>query len=93
MYNKVHAVYPGSTENNASALRLDVGTKVYVRNRFQGDWSSGFMVAEVVDHGYRLRRLSDGQVFTDVFPFHDVHVERRQHPLRGVDESWLDRQV
>lgn len=82
--------HPASAAEDAAAP-LDVGTKVYVRNRFLGNWSSGFRVAEVLDDGYRLRRLSDGQVFADVFPFHDVHQERRQHPLRGIGESYLDR--
>lgn len=89
--DEAREIHGTASEDGSSAHALDVGTPVYVRNRFLGDWSSGFKVAEVLDDGYRLRRLSDGQVFTDVFPFHDVHRERRQHPLRGVDESWLDR--
>jgi len=80
-----------SLENGASLPALEVGSKVYVRNRFLGDWSSGFKVAEVLDVGYCLRRLSDGYLFTDVFAFDDVRLDRRQRPLRGIGESWLDR--
>ena len=70
---------------------LDVGTKVYVRNRFLGDWITGFKVAEVLGEGYRLRRLSDDHVFPDIFSFDDVRMERRQQPLRGITGSYLDR--
>ena len=47
--------------------RLPVGTEVCVRNRFEGGWSRGFVVDDVVSHGYRLRRLSDGVVLPSVF--------------------------
>jgi hypothetical protein len=57
-----------------------VGTKVYVRDRYLGNWCSGFVVAEVLDDGYRLRRLTDGLIFPDLFAFDDVHLERRQSP-------------
>ena len=62
-----------------------------VRNRFLGDWTTGFKVAEVLSDGYRIRRLSDGHSFPDVFAFDDVRLERRQHPLREISGSHLDR--
>ncbi|MHB8680709.1 MAG: hypothetical protein ACYDA2_01240 [Acidimicrobiales bacterium] len=49
-----------------------VGTPVLVRNRYLGAWSRGFQVAEHVPGGYRIRRLSDGSVFPDVFSVEDV---------------------
>ena len=70
---------------------LPVGTEVCVQNRFLGDWTTGFKVAEVVDDGYRIQRLSDGHVFPDVFGFEEVRLERRQQPLREVAGSHLDR--
>ena len=70
---------------------LDVGTKVCVRNRFLGDWTTGFKVAEVLRDGYRIRRLSDGHAFPDVFAFDDVRLERRQRPLGEIAGSHLDR--
>lgn len=70
---------------------LEVGMKVCVRNRFLGDWTTGFKVAEVLSDGYRIRRLSDGHAFPDVFAFQDVRRERRQHPLREATGSHLDR--
>jgi hypothetical protein len=79
------------TTNGAPAPRLDVGTRIYVRDRYLGRWCGGFEVAEVLDDGYRIRRTSDGHDFPDVFPFDDVHVERRQDPLRGAEGSHPDR--
>ena len=70
---------------------FDVGIKVYVRSRYLGQWCGGFEVTEVLPHGYRIRRTSDGHDFPDVFPFDDVRLERRQHPQRGIEESHLDR--
>jgi len=80
-----------SRENDVPVATLDVGTRVCVRNRFLGDWTSGFKVAEVLRDGYRIRRISDGQAFPDVFPFEEVRLERRKQPLRGIVGSFLDR--
>jgi hypothetical protein len=68
-----------------------VGALVCVRNRFLGDWTSGFTVAEVLGDGYRIRRISDGHAFPDVFPFAEVRLERRRQPLREIVGSYLDR--
>ncbi len=70
---------------------LAVGTRVYVRDRYLGNWCSGFEVAEVLPDGYRLRRMTDHRVFRDLFPFDDVRLERRQQSRRESEESWLDR--
>jgi transcriptional regulator with XRE-family HTH domain len=51
---------------------VDVGTPVMVRTRYLGSWATGYEVAEVLDDGYRLRRLSDGSVLPDVIAFDDV---------------------
>jgi hypothetical protein len=56
---------------------LSSGVRVEVRGSFEGTWSSGFEIAEVVlgDDGgvaYRLRRLSDGTVLPVVFPLEDI---------------------
>ena len=39
--------------------RLLEGTKVEVLNRFDGSWSKGFVVMDVTEVGYRLRRRYD----------------------------------
>jgi len=60
---------------------LPRGTRVDVRNRFVGTWSHGFEIAERVDDGYRVRRLSDGSVLPDVFAGDDIRAERRKQGL------------
>jgi hypothetical protein len=61
--------------------QLPEGTPVDVRNRFVGAWSHGFEVAERVQGGYRVRRLSDDSVLPDIFPSEDVRSERRKQGL------------
>jgi hypothetical protein len=58
---------------------LTPGTRVQVRNRFDGGWSpSPFEVAEAIDptpsgmQMYRVRRLSDGVVLPADFGDDDV---------------------
>jgi len=82
-------VLPATSSDVVPTLAVD--TKVCVRNRFLGDWTTGFKVAEVLRDGYRIRRQSDGHDFPDVFAFEDVRLERRQHPLREIGGSNLDR--
>jgi len=55
---------------------LAPGTKVDVRNRFQGTWVRGFEVAEATEDGYRIRRLSDGSTLGELFSRDDVRRER-----------------
>ena len=57
---------------------LKPGTRVEVRGRFDGKWSRGFEVAEVLADGYRVTRLSDGSVLPVEFDPDDVRKERRQ---------------
>ena len=83
----VQGIHAAPTANSASMSTLEVGTKIYVRSQYLGQWSGGFEVAVVFDDGYRIRRLSDGHTFPDVFPFEDVRLERRHQPLRGVEAS------
>jgi hypothetical protein len=83
------------TEPAGSAIShpddLAVGTKVCVWNQFLGRWTGGFEVAEVLERGYYLRRVSDRHVFNEVFNFEDVMVERRRNPSRDITSSHLDR--
>ncbi len=58
---------------------LHEGTHVEVRNRFDARWTRGFVVAEVVGDGYRIRRSSDAQVLPTVFTGDEV----RREPRRG----------
>jgi hypothetical protein len=48
---------------------LHPGTRVEVRNRFDGSWAPGFELAEPNDdRGWHVRRLSDGSVLPSPFP-------------------------
>jgi hypothetical protein len=49
-----------------------VDHRVVVRTRYMGEWSAGFTVAEHVDQGCLIRRLSDGSILPDVFAWSDV---------------------
>ena len=60
---------------------LAPGTKVDVRNRYQGTWVRGFEVAEATEDGYRIRRLSDGSTLGELFSRDDV---RRRADAPGL---------
>jgi hypothetical protein len=61
--------------------RLEPGTRVEVRRRFDQHWSRGFEVAEACEGGYRLRRLSDGSVLPTEFTDDEVRVEKKKQGL------------
>jgi len=54
------------------------GTRVEVRSSFNGSWVGGFAVVEHDETGYRLRRLSDGEVLPTRFADDDVRRERKR---------------
>ena len=51
---------------------LPTGTRVAVRNRYQGSWSNGFEVVGTTDDGYWLRRESDRYLLPRAFMSNDV---------------------
>ena len=57
---------------------LALGERIEVRDRYQRGWHAGFELAGVADDGYRVRRLSDGQVLGRVLRFEDVQRLRPQ---------------
>ena len=59
------------TSQSVDLPRLRPGTEVEVRSSLS-TWSVGFRVAQVGIRGYRLRRLSDGQVLPTEFGFDRV---------------------
>lgn len=59
------------------ASRLDPGTKVEVRNPLDRSWSAGFVVEQMTERGYLLRRRSDGSVLPRALPVEAVRRERR----------------
>jgi hypothetical protein len=61
-----------STVTTQSAITFAVGTSVDVKNRYIGTWSHGFEIAGLVEHGYLIRRVSDGSVLPDALSFDEV---------------------
>jgi hypothetical protein len=62
--------------------RLPVGAAVTVRTRYLGSWTEGFEIAEQLEGGYRIRRVSDRSVLPEVVRPIDVRVAPEQ-----VDEE------
>ena len=55
-----------------------VGTKVEIRNRFDGRWTKGFVVeAADPEEGYRVRRVSDNSVLPVAFAPDEVRERKR----------------
>lgn len=81
---------PAMTVLDSAATRLMAGDRVDVQNRFDGSWSGGFEIAEVLGAPpywtYRIRRLSDGDVLPRVFD-HDSVVESEPSALRSGPPS------
>jgi hypothetical protein len=50
----------GTTGREEVGDRIPVGTAVMVKNQYLGSWTTGFVVAEQLEDGYLLQRLSDG---------------------------------
>lgn len=50
-----------------STTTFEPGTPVEVQSSFDRRWSRGFTVETADDHGYRLRRISDGSVLPAAF--------------------------
>ncbi len=71
------AVTDASPSEASGRPRLQEGVRVEVRGGFDGTWSSGFVIEEVTDTGYRLRRRSDSQVLPGVFARANVRRERK----------------
>ena len=82
------AVRPATEVTSSRPIRpWDVGTWVYVRDPRTDVWSGGFVITEVLDDGYRLRRLWEGDVLDEPFPFEDVRPERSRRPFPTIGED------
>jgi hypothetical protein len=56
---------------------LEYGTKVEVRQRFDGKWARGFVVENSNAEGYTVRREHDDMVLPERFPADEVRIEKR----------------
>lgn len=64
--------------DHASKLRgVDPGTEVEVQNALDRSWSTGFVVSQITDSGYILRRASDDTELPRPMPFETVRHKRR----------------
>ncbi len=61
--------------------RMKPGSRVEVRSRFDQSWSRGFEIAAVVEGGYEIKRLSDGEILPTTFDDDDV---RKEHKKQGL---------
>jgi hypothetical protein len=61
----------------ADAPSLEVGAKVEVASGFDGSWQRGFVIAEVTESGYVLRREVDGSTLPEL-PTDRVRRERKR---------------
>ena len=59
--------------------RIQPGTRVEVKRRFDAKWSRGFEVLEHASGLYRLRRLSDNATLPVLFAEDDVRPEKRNN--------------
>ncbi len=75
---------PGMSAASSDQEWLTPGRHVEVRNRFTGSWSRGFELAEIVDGGFKVRRLSDGSVLPTLFLPEDV----RPRPPKKAGLWW-----
>ena len=62
-----------------ASSRLEPGTRIEVRSRFDESWATGFEVAEIHSDRYQVRRLSDGAVLPIDFGEDDVRPEKRRN--------------
>jgi len=70
----------GTAPDPPTRSPLPPSTLVDVLNRHLGIWTRGFEVAECTEGGYRIRRVSDGSVLSELFSRDDV---RRQRSRQG----------
>ena len=76
-----------------SEVQLTVGMAACVWNHYLRRWTGGFAIAEVLARGYRLRRQSDGHVFSHVFGADEVMEERRKVQEPGMHGIYVDRRI
>jgi hypothetical protein len=57
---------------------LQPGTRVQVRRKFDDKWATGFEVAEATTQGYKVRRLSDGELIPVPIAADDLRKEKKR---------------
>jgi len=70
-------------------VRMHVGDSVEVHTKFNDSWTTGFVIAQVTDDGYRVAHKSDGTMLPGFTSETDVRITRTPRPLwfgRGEPE-------
>ena len=60
---------------------MHVGDSVEVHTKFNDSWTTGFVIAQVTDDGYRLARASDGTMLPGFTGETDVRIARTRTPM------------
>lgn len=55
---------------------MHVGDSVEVHKKFNDSWTTGFVIAQVTDNGYRVVRRSDGTMLPGFTGETDVRITR-----------------
>ena len=70
---------PQQADRASNSLSMvDPGTAVEVQTAFDRSWSPGFVVSQITDSGYILRRDSDDTDLPRPVPFAAVRHQRRK---------------
>jgi len=74
------APLPQSSETppTPGPLGITPGTRVQVRRKFDDKWATGFEVAEATAEGYRVRRMSDGELIPVLIAEEDLRKEKKR---------------
>ncbi len=72
------APLPPSRTEPAESPGLPPGTRVQVRRKFDDKWATGFEVAEATTQGYRVRRMSDGELIPVPIAEEDLRKEKKR---------------
>ena len=60
-------------------VSVNIGDEVELHNQFDDTWSRGFEITAVIDGGYRVRRIHDGQLLPDPTGHADVRPASRPY--------------
>ena len=74
-----HAIHraTGAEPDDSAEGVIPAGTEVEVRNRYQGEWCTGFEVVDSTADGYLVRRSADGRLMPERFPAQVIRDRRR----------------
>ena len=66
---------------------MRVGDSVEVHTKFNDSWTTGFVIAQVTDNGYRVVRRSDGTMLPGFTGEADVRITQTPGPQGSNGED------